>query len=134
MKTGNVMIGSCSSAGRDLKTKKSSAAGKTLATTCKTKKATAKAKPAAKSTVKKVSKPKATPEVATSGRFAGRPAINYRVVWNDKKDKKFKGVEYHKTLEEAKEDAKGWKELGYDSKIEKGNYTSIYWGNPRYQI
>ena len=130
----NVMIGSCSTAGRNLKTKKSSAAGKTLATTCKTKKTTAKTKTAAKSVVKRVAKPKATPEIATSGRFAGRPSINYRVVWNDKKDKKFKGVEYQKTLEEAKEDAKGWKELGYDSKIEKGNFTNIYWGNPKYQI
>lgn len=110
----NVMIGSCSTAGRNLKTKKSSAAGKTLATTCKTKKTTAK--------------------VATSGRFAGRPSINYRVVWNDKKDKNFKGVEYHKTLEEAKKDVREWKELGYDSKIEKGNFTNIYWGNPKYQI
>jgi hypothetical protein len=131
---GNIMIGSCSTAGRNLKTKKSSAAAKTLATTCKTKKATAKAKPAAKTTVKKVSKPKATPEVATSGRFAGRPAINYKVTWSDKKDPKFKGIEFHKTLEQAKEDAKGWKELGYNAKIEKGNYTNIYWGNPKYQI
>jgi len=131
---GNIMIGSCSTAGRNLKTKKSSAAAKTLATTCKTKKATAKAKPAAKTTVKKVSKPKATPEVATSGRFAGRPAINYKDTWSDKKDPKFKGIEFHKTLEQAKEDAKGWKELGYNAKIEKGNYTNIYWGNPKYQI
>jgi hypothetical protein len=51
------MIGSCSSAGRNLKTKKSSAAGKTLATTCKTKKATAKTT-TSKTVVKKaVSKP-----------------------------------------------------------------------------
>ena len=50
------MIGSCSSAGRNLKTKRSSAAGKTLATTCKTKKAAAKAtasKPVVKKTVSK---------------------------------------------------------------------------------
>lgn len=53
MKTGKVLIGSCSSAGRNLKIKKSSAAGKTLATTCKTKKAAAKAKPAVKAVVKK---------------------------------------------------------------------------------
>jgi hypothetical protein len=53
MKTGKVLIGSCSSAGRNLKTKKSSAAGKTLATTCKTKKATAKTKPVVKTVVKK---------------------------------------------------------------------------------
>jgi hypothetical protein len=62
------MIGSCSSAGRNLKTKRSSAAGKTLATTCKTKKAAAKtaSKPATKSVVKKtVPKPvvkKVTPK------------------------------------------------------------------------
>lgn len=56
-----VMIGSCSSAGRNLKTKKSSAAGKTLATTCKTKKAGSKttAKPVTKAVVKKTAtKPK----------------------------------------------------------------------------
>ena len=49
------MIGSCSSAGRNLKTKRSSAAGKTLATTCKTKKAATKTttKPATKAVVKK---------------------------------------------------------------------------------
>jgi hypothetical protein len=46
------MIGSCSSAGRNLKIKRSSAAGKTLATTCKTKKAAAKTT-AAKAVVKK---------------------------------------------------------------------------------
>ena len=46
------MIGSCSSAGRNLKIKRSSAAGKTLATTCKTKKAAAKTT-AAKPVVKK---------------------------------------------------------------------------------
>jgi hypothetical protein len=39
---GNIMIGNCSSAGRNLKTKKSSTAGKTLATTCKTKKTATK--------------------------------------------------------------------------------------------
>ncbi len=64
MKTGKVMIGSCSSAGRDLKTKRSSAAGKTLATTCKTKKATAKTKPASKAVVKK-SAPKPVVKKAT---------------------------------------------------------------------
>ena len=55
MKTSKTMIGSCSSAGRNLKTKRSSAAGKTLATTCKTKKAAAKTttKPATKAVVKK---------------------------------------------------------------------------------
>ena len=53
MKTGKVMIGSCSSAGRSLKLDRSSKAGKTLATTCKTKKAATKSKPVAKAVVKK---------------------------------------------------------------------------------
>jgi hypothetical protein len=53
MKTGKVMIGNCSSAGRSLKLDRSSKAGKTLATTCKTKKAAAKSKPVAKAIVKK---------------------------------------------------------------------------------
>lgn len=49
------MIGSCSSAGRNLKTKKSGAAGKTLSTTCKTKKTTTKTttKPVVKKAVSK---------------------------------------------------------------------------------
>lgn len=61
------MIGSCSSAGRNLKTKRSSAAGKTLATTCKTKKAAAKttaAKPVVKKTVSKPVVKKTAPKPA----------------------------------------------------------------------
>lgn len=58
----NVMIGSCSTAGRNLKTKRSSAAGKTLATTCKTKKLSPSTvvKPVTKTTVKKDSTNKLT--------------------------------------------------------------------------
>ena len=66
-------IGNCSTAGRNLKTKRSSSAAKTLATTCKTKKSVSKVKSSAKTTVKKVTKEKDSPKIATSGRFAGRP-------------------------------------------------------------
>lgn len=145
MKTGNVMIGSCSSAGRNLKTKKSSAAGKTLATTCKTKKATAKTKTAAKAVVKRVAKPKAKAvsskslspygnvKLATTGRFAGRPVYEYRVTWIDPMFKS-KNKEYHRTLADAKESAKDWKDLGYPATIDKGDYTATYWGDLRNQI
>ena len=71
------MIGSCSSAGRNLKTKRSSAAGKTLATTCKTKKAAAKtttAKPATKAVVKK-----AAPKPVVK-KVAPKPAVKKSVV------------------------------------------------------
>ena len=76
MKTSKTMIGSCSSAGRNLKTKRSSAAGRTLATTCKTKKAAAKTttKPATKAVVKK-----AAPKPVVK-KVAPKPAVKKSVV------------------------------------------------------
>ena len=85
-----VMIGSCSSAGRNLKTKRSSAAGKTLATTCKTK--TAKAKnTATKPIVKKaVSKP-AVKKSNTSNIVMVKPALKSKDKFKvgDKVESKF---------------------------------------------
>lgn len=76
MKTSKTMIGSCSSAGRNLKTKRSSAAGKTLATTCKTKKSATKTttKPATKAVVKK-----AAPKPVVK-KVAPKPAVKKSVV------------------------------------------------------
>ena len=74
MKTGKVMIGSCSSAGRSLKLDRSSKAGKTLATTCKTKKAAAKSKPVAKAVVKKTAPKPVVKKVAV------KPAVKKSVV------------------------------------------------------
>ena len=70
------MIGSCSSAGRNLKTKRSSASGKTLATTCKTKKAGSKTttKPVTKAVVKKTA-PKPKP-VAKKSAVMVKPKTN----------------------------------------------------------
>ena len=145
MKTGKVKIGSCSSAGKSLKVDRSSKAAKTLATTCKTKKAATKSKPAAKATVKKVAKPKAKAVVnkldnpwgnvklATSGRFVGRPVYEYRVTWIDPVFKS-KHKEYHRTLADAKESVKDWKDLNITATIDKGDYTATYWGDLRNQI
>lgn len=77
---------------------------------------------------------KRSTKIGATNRFAGRPEIKYRVVWTDKKDKKFSGAEYHKTLESAKKDKAEWIELGYDAKIVKGEFTNTYYGNVRNQI
>ncbi len=102
----NVMIGSCSTAGRNLRSKSSSRAGKYLSTKCGTK--------------TKVSKSKIE--------------IPYRVVWYQKKDPTIKGKEYHKTRAEAVQDAKEWNSLGFVAKLEKGNFDKIYYSDRRNQI
>jgi hypothetical protein len=76
------MIGSCSSAGRNLKIKRSSAAGKTLATTCKTKKAAAKttaAKPVVKKAAPKPVVKKAAPKPVVK-KAAPKRAVKKSVV------------------------------------------------------
>ena len=56
-----------------------------------------------------------------SNRYEGFPPVNYKVVWYDPKDKDFKGTDYHKTLEDAKENLKDTLELGYKAKLVKGD-------------
>ena len=78
-------------------------------------------------------KPYGTAELAKTGRFAGRPTYNFRVIWTDPYDKS-KNKEYHRTLESAKESVADWIELGYPAKYDKGDYTATYWGDVRNQI
>ena len=145
MRTSKLSIGNCSSAGKNLKVNKSSKAGKTLATTCKNKKAAIKAKPAVKTAEKKENKQKTKAvanklenpwgnvKLATSGRFVGRPVYEYRVTWIDPVFKS-KHKEYFRTLADAKESVKDWKDLNITATIDKGDYTSTYWGDLRNQI
>jgi hypothetical protein len=73
-------------------------------------------------------------KVGATSRYAGRPSIDYKVIWTDKKDKKFTGTEYHKSLESAEQDKAEWIDLGYNAKIVKGDFTNTYYGNVRNQI
>ena len=83
--------------------------------------------------VKKTVKPYGKAKIATSGRFAGRPTYNFRVVWVDPYYKS-KNYEYHRTLESAKLSVADWEDLGYTAKYDKGDYTATYWGDIRNQI
>ena len=73
-------------------------------------------------------------KVGATNRYVGLPPINYKVIWTEKKDKKYGGTEYHKSLESAEQDKAEWIDLGYDAKLVKGDFTNTYYGDRRNQI